>query len=377
MTGTSGRRPLRRAFATVLNSGTSGLDPVRARSVMGANRFFLMSAIICVPWVVVIAVAYPPQTLAPALTHLAMSCGWIVCVDLNRRRHYFVASVIGLAVPILQFAYLSWVFSKDSGFPLPLLTVGALAFVLFPPRRWAASIATTASGAVVLVFVYLAQPFSVAEVPVSDTWVRAISVGNVLMVVLIVSVLALFNNQYFVRERRRNDELLAEAQVAARTDALTEVYNRRGIKPFLSEATRSREYALALADLDRFKRINDRLGHGAGDVVLSNVARTLVDAVGSRGTVARWGGEEFLVVLPAMSLDKAVAVMEEARAAMEHEYGIDAFLEPVTISVGVAHALRHTGKEETLRLADAKLYEAKELGRNRVFGASVAVPAMD
>ncbi|MFW2513026.1 diguanylate cyclase [Demequina sp. SO4-13] len=377
MTGTLGRRPWRRAFNIILNSGVSGLDPVRSRSVMGANRFFLMSAAVCLPWVVAIAVAHPPATLVPALTHLAMVCGWIVCVDLNRRRHYIAASITGLVLPIVQFGYLSWLFSTEAGFSLPLLTVGALAFVLFPPRQWRVAAAITAVAALVLVRMYLAADFEVPEVAVSDNWLTGASVGNVLVVVMIVSVLALFNNHYFVRERRRNDELLAEAHVAARTDALTEVYNRRGIGPFLSDAVRSGEYALALLDLDRFKRINDRLGHGAGDVVLSNVARTLVDAVGSRGTVARWGGEEFLVVLPHMSLGAAVGVIEDARRAMADEYGADAFLEPVTISAGVAHAGRHAGKEETLRLADAKLYEAKESGRNRVLGASVAVTARD
>lgn len=342
---------------------------------MGANRFFLMSAAVCLPWAFAIAVAHPPQTLAPALTHLAMVCGWVVCVDLNRRRRYLLATVIGLVWPIIQFAYLSWVFSTESGFPLPLLTVGALAFVLFPPRQWVGAASVTVLAAGVLVRMYVAEDFQAPAAPISSAWIDAAAVGNVLVVVMIVSAIALFNNQYFVRERTRNDQLLAEAQVAARTDALTEVYNRRGITPLLSEASRSGEYALALADLDRFKRINDRLGHGAGDVVLSNVARTLVDAVGARGTVARWGGEEFLVVLPGVQLDAAVAVMEAARRAMEDEYGDTAFVEPVTISVGVAHAPRHTGKEEVLRLADAKLYEAKASGRNRVLGAGVELAA--
>ncbi|WP_062131706.1 GGDEF domain-containing protein [Demequina aestuarii] len=377
MIGSLGRRPFRRALEIIVNSGVSGLDPVRARSVMGANRFFLMSAAVCLPWVIVIAAADPPLTLVPALMHVAMVCGWVVCVDLNRRRHYVTASVIGLTWPIAQFAFLSWMFSNESGFPLPMLTVGALAFLVFPPHEWRAGAGVTALAAGMLVVMYLLESFDEPEAAVGDRWMDLTSVGNVLLVAFILSVLALFNNQYFVRERRRNDDLLGEAQVAARTDALTEVYNRRGIAPLLSDAARSGEYALALADLDRFKRINDRLGHGAGDVVLSNVARTLVDAVGERGTVARWGGEEFLVLLPGMSLTDAVAVMERARRAMEEEYGATAFLEPVTISAGVAHARRHTSKEETLRLADAKLYEAKASGRNLVLGASVALSVLD
>ncbi len=377
MSGNRSKRQSPRALDFVLNSGSRGLDPVRSRSVMGANRFFLVAAMVCLPWALVIGMAHPPETLAPALTHLAMVCCWVMSIDLNRRRLYLGATVLGLIAPILQFAYLTWVFSTDSGFALPLLTVGALAFVLFPPAQWigAAAITTVAAGA--LVRMYASDDYAERTVAVSDEWLNATSVGNLLMVVAAVSVIALFNNKYFVRERRRNDELLAEARVAARTDALTEVYNRRGISPMLSETVRSGQYAIALADLDRFKRINDRLGHAVGDVVLANVARTLVESVGSRGTVARWGGEEFLVVMPGLSLEGAMAVMEGARRAMEDEYSAEAFLEPVTISVGVAHAPRRWGKDETLRVADAKLYEAKESGRNQVLGANVAMHALD
>src|SRR5690554_4590454 len=110
MTGSPSRRPPPRALDIILNSGTRGLDPVRSRSVMGANRFFLMSAAVSLPWVAIIAIAHPPQSLAPALTHLAMICGWVVCVDLNRRRRYLAATLLGLIAPLAQFLYLSWEF---------------------------------------------------------------------------------------------------------------------------------------------------------------------------------------------------------------------------------------------------------------------------
>ena len=375
MTRSRSRNRFARAFGTVVNSGADHLDPVRARAVMGANRYFLLSALVCLPWALVIALADPPATLAPALTHVAMVCVWVICIDLDRRRRYVVAAVLGLSAPIMQFAYLAWVFSSNAGFALPLLTMGALAFVVFPPRQWPGAAIMTALATVTVLRTFVSTRYDVPMADVSEAWQRGATAGNVLVVVAIVSVLALFNNHYFVRERRRNDELLGEAEVAARTDSLTEVYNRRGISPLLSEVARSGEYSLALADLDRFKRINDRLGHAAGDVVLSSVARTLVESVGRYGSVARWGGEEFLVVMPGLSLDAAIALMESARRAMEEEYGTDAFLEPVTISAGVAHAHRRTSKEEALRLADAKLYEAKASGRNVVVGASVTQPA--
>ena len=159
--------------------------------------------------------------------------------------------------------------------------------------------------------------------------------------------------------------------MAAQTDSLTDSLNRRGIAPVIAAAARQGPYALALVDLDRFKRINDALGHGAGDVVLANVARSIARAVGERGTVARWGGEEFLIVLPQVSLTEAIAITERMRAEIEDEYAMDGVAERVTISAGVSHGRQFAAKEEMLRLSDAKLYEAKESGRNLVLGAEV------
>lgn len=370
---TAGRGPsaLRRAFTAVINSGAAGDDGVHSRSVMAANRFYVFSSVVSAPWVVIIALADPPQSLVPALTHVALLCVWVVCVDLNRRRRAVFSGILGLSALIAQFAYLSLMFSTQAGFSLPLLLIGALAFVFLTPRHWLTATLLTAVSIITLARIYVSSHYKTPTVDVSQTWMDWSAVGNMVMAVTMVTVLSLFNNQYFVLERERNDELLAEAEVAARTDALTEVLNRRGVAPLLAEVIRSGEFSLAIADLDRFKRINDRLGHSAGDVVLANVARTLVAAVGERGMVARWGGEEFLVVLPGIKLAGAVAVMEHARQAMEHEYNVETFVEPVTISVGVAHAQRHASREEVLRLADAKLYEAKASGRNIVVGTSL------
>ncbi|WP_084105030.1 GGDEF domain-containing protein [Demequina sp. NBRC 110056] len=374
MTTPRARGPVSRAVTGVVNAGVTPLNRMRARSVMGANRFFLLSSVVSLPWVFAIALAAPPATLAPGLTHLAMICVWVICIDLNRRQLFLSAATAGLLVPIAQFTYLASVFSVDAGFQLPLLTVGALAFVFFTPREWPAAVGMTTLATAALMWTYGGSAFEQASVELSAGHLRAFAVANVAVVVLIVSVLAWFNNYFFVRERRRNERLLAEAEVAARTDSLTEVYNRRGIAPVLSQTAREGEYCVALADLDRFKRINDRLGHGAGDVVLSHVARTLVDAVQDRGSVARWGGEEFLVVLPGMTLERGVECMDAAREALEREFGHDGVLDAVTMSVGVAHAPRHTSKDEVLRLADSKLYEAKASGRNLVVGASMGDP---
>lgn len=367
---------LKRAYSVVSDLGVSSLDRSQGRTVVGANHFFAAGVLLCVPWTVIIALADPPRSLAPALTQLAMTSMWIVCLELNRRRRHAEAGSLGLAIMVAQYTYLPTVFSVWAGFQLPLIMAGLLVLVILPIGRWKLALlfVVLASASVARTFIdpALREP----AVDVSETWLRAVAVGNVCMAALTMVVLGLFNHHFFMQERRRADALLAEAEVAARTDSLTELYNRRGIAPVLAEAARSGQYAVALADLDRFKRINDRLGHGAGDVVLANVARTMADAVGRLGSVARWGGEEFLVVLPGMTEAQAASAMERVRRAVEEEYGSSGILEHVTMSVGVAHAPRYTGKEEVLRLADAKLYEAKADGRNRVRSDSIDAPAV-
>jgi diguanylate cyclase (GGDEF)-like protein len=268
-------------------------------------------------------------------------------------------------------------FTTASGFHYLLFGGAVLSFLLFRPSQWP----VRAAFIVVCVALFLVAEALWSEESrhhVFDLSANApLLVTNVLVTVLILYAVARFDLHYYERERQRNAELLDAAQVAAQTDALTEVLNRRGIAPVLSSVARRGEYSLALIDLDRFKLINDRLGHGAGDVVLANAARTLVRSVGERGVVARWGGEEFLVVIPGLSLEDADALMERTRDDIEAEYGAPDSLARVTVSVGLAHAPRYAGKEEALRLADSNLYEAKSSGRNLVVSGRLTLTERD
>jgi diguanylate cyclase (GGDEF)-like protein len=317
--------------------------------------------------------AHWPHLRQPALTSTALLVGWGCALALNSRKYYRSASTVALVLPIAQMTYLAHWFTTASGFHYFLFAGGVLGFLLFRASQWPIRAAFA---------ILCAALFFVAEAlwgPDSlhhDFDASATSIllaANVMTTVLLLYVVARFDLHYYEQERLRNAELLDAAQVAAQTDALTEVLNRRGIAPILSSVARRGDFALALIDLDRFKLINDRLGHGAGDVVLSNAARTLSRSVGDSGIVARWGGEEFLVVIPGLSLEDADALMERTRAAMEAEYGATESLARVTISVGLAHAPRYAGKEEALRLADANLYEAKSSGRNLVVSGRLSV----
>lgn len=159
-------------------------------------------------------------------------------------------------------------------------------------------------------------------------------------------------------------------------DPLTGVFNRRHLHDLLdAELDRSRRHersvALILADVDHFKRINDQLGHVTGDRVLTAVARALAEGVRSHDSVGRFGGEEFVVLLPETSLDEAMAVAERLRAAVAALALPDLEGLEVRMSLGVAEArgVGSAGADPLLAAADDALYRAKRTGRDRVVAA--------
>ena len=166
----------------------------------------------------------------------------------------------------------------------------------------------------------------------------------------------------------------------ALTDNLTALPNRRALlnraMSGLGAARRKQKpYAVAMVDIDHFKAINDTHGHAAGDQALQRLGRLLEDQLRASDEVGRWGGEEFLVLLPETDLAEAGRVAERLRAAVEAEHFIvegNVTLK-VTISIGVA-ALDTPAQsalvlDALIRLADDALYRAKEAGRNRVEAA--------
>jgi diguanylate cyclase (GGDEF)-like protein len=170
-------------------------------------------------------------------------------------------------------------------------------------------------------------------------------------------------------------ERATKLKYLATIDELTEVYNRRAIMDQLhQEIERALRYELSLAilliDIDYFKRVNDTDGHAIGDRVLRSVARTLKSELRETDTVGRYGGEEFLVVMPHQTREGACIVAERLRTAVENgaNYGAST---NVTISTGVAVWENYT-REALLFIADRNLYAAKNEGRNRVVSRAVS-----
>lgn len=165
----------------------------------------------------------------------------------------------------------------------------------------------------------------------------------------------------------------------ATTDGLTRLLNRRSIMERLAEAiarsgSEGQALSILLLDVDHFKRINDTCGHSVGDRVLRQVAETLRTALGPGYSVGRYGGEEFLVVLPACDRWSAQQMAEKLRKAVGERpvAGVDW---PVTVSLGVATWALHT-THGLLATADMNLYRAKESGRNRVIAEEIPISAL-
>jgi diguanylate cyclase (GGDEF)-like protein len=164
------------------------------------------------------------------------------------------------------------------------------------------------------------------------------------------------------------DEMKALQHLAA-TDPLTGLANRRGgEKNILNEISRAkrerRPLSCILLDIDRFKQVNDTFGHQAGDQLLRDISNLLRRTVRAYDILVRWGGEEFLLVLPGVDHDVARVLAERVRIAIEalDTHGIG----PVTISAGVAKFENDYDFAATLKAADRRLYQAKASGRNCV-----------
>jgi diguanylate cyclase (GGDEF)-like protein len=157
-------------------------------------------------------------------------------------------------------------------------------------------------------------------------------------------------------------------------DALTDIHNKRYLLEFLDrELSRSARYdrplTLILFDIDRFKAVNDELGHLGGDFTLREVAACVKGTIRKEELFARYGGEEFAIVLPETNLEAGLSVAERIRSLLEkHPFQYEGKTYPSTISAGLAVTSGDTTltPTELIRRADENLYLAKGQGRNRV-----------
>ncbi len=163
------------------------------------------------------------------------------------------------------------------------------------------------------------------------------------------------------------DRKLDETARAAETDPLTGLLNRRGFDRRVRDRASG---GFLLIDIDRFKEVNDRDGHAAGDAVLVSVVRAIASTLRRSDALARFGGDEFVIFLPGATVHEARSAAERCRVAVMAS--VRAGDRMVTISVGAAQSHDPSAVAQMLARADAACYAAKAGGRNRVIGPEAA-----
>lgn len=168
---------------------------------------------------------------------------------------------------------------------------------------------------------------------------------------------------------------LAEAQAIGMRDSLTSLGNRRSFDVNLSKQigearAQKADLCLVLGDLDHFKKINDNFGHPFGDLVLKFFAELLLKHIRDSDFAARFGGEEFAIILPRMTLDEATQLTEQIRSRLEAQQWMNSqsgqLFSKITASFGVVQLGESDDEETLLKRADTMLYGAKRAGRNRI-----------
>jgi diguanylate cyclase (GGDEF)-like protein len=168
---------------------------------------------------------------------------------------------------------------------------------------------------------------------------------------------------------RQNKQLLEQAD----RDELTGLYNRHHLVDFINRYDQGglperRSYALIMADIDHFKKINDQYGHEVGDKVLEAFSECLEKNVRKGDLVCRWGGEEFIIILPKCTLEEATLKADYIRRKIADMVAVDSQVQPIHITASFGVVLSITGESyhDLISRADKLLYQAKEAGRNHV-----------
>jgi len=200
--------------------------------------------------------------------------------------------------------------------------------------------------------------------------------GLTVPALLIVTRVGRRQHQRKLDQKAALAETLTQLNALSIRDGLTQLFNRRHMLGLLEEEVKrqqrtQRVFCVALLDLDFFKHVNDQHGHATGDAVLRDFATLARGAFSNSDAVARWGGEEFLVLMSEASQVHALKVLERLRQAVnQHEWCVHAPGLSVTFSAGVCPHTTEDTLTQTLERADAALYQAKAQGRDRALACT-------
>lgn len=333
-----------------------------------AYRFFLPSQIMYASGVaghlVFIPIMLAVGAWQIAVLNVASAPVFAGCYLANRRGHPHVAFLVAIAAIVAHTALGVRVLSWESGFGYYLFTL--VTFALFNPL-WPGRMRLLAGLVLGVVFfvIHAATVGDPALAPASSTAIRLVHDFNALVALGAFAAIGYYFNAASDIAQRQLEQL-------SRTDVLTGLANRReALERLKLEGARSSRTktpcALIMSDIDHFKRFNDEYGHDAGDFVLQATSEILRDNVREQDLVSRYGGEEFLLVLPDTDLDGGIAVAKKIRKELhERSFEYEGHTFTVRMTFGVAEYRGRGTVDSAVKRADEALYRGKEAGRDRV-----------
>ncbi len=328
------------------------------------------------PYIVHKKVEYVVIFILPAVGLQLLACLLRIRVPTWARVYQAGFGVFALAVLLVPgFKVLTWTLFPWQMYLVPGL-FASLVLVVWHAARGNEEARTMTVGWAVFLFTAL-NDIMVAQGAVQHPRLLTAGFAAVLLT-MAISLANRFSRMYNhldgevlqrTRELERSNERLIEA---VRMDSLTGLRNRRGFSETgeveIARAGRSgRGFAVLMADIDAFKACNDEYGHACGDYVLQEVAELFKGQLRDVDTVARWGGEEFVFLLPETELEGAATLAEKLRATLERTlFSFEGNVLSLTVTIGVSVFSTGMSLEDCVAKADSAMYLGKQRGRNRV-----------
>ncbi|WP_159449593.1 GGDEF domain-containing protein [Demequina sp. NBRC 110057] len=361
----------------VLDRRVGALTGAAGRAVGTTHAFLVFSLILTLSYAA-FYLTYDIIGLGGLIVaHIFWVAGYVAGILLARLGRQLAAALLAFAVPMAQMVTATVFLGWEAGMHLYLLTAGQLVYVMFTERQAVWRWVTLAVALAAFLACQVGMPAGGALYAMPAALLQTLFSINALLTAFILFMAAALAHHRVEQARALADLSARRAEFLANTDALTGLATRRPVLERLATLAHhdGADFCLAIGDLDHFKALNDEHGHGCGDTVLENVGARLRTHLRLTDSVGRWGGEEFIFVLPESTLEDAATTMERVRSAVgDTPFACDGHEHRVTMSVGLTVGDHAGTPHHALIRADSALYDAKRKGRDQV---ATTMPAAD
>ncbi len=286
-----------------------------------------------------------------------------------QKTHFFITIILFCIDEVIMQTLFTVLYGTNVGYHLGILF---LTFVIFyktdARKRKYLDFLTAAAFIIYSFIIWCIVIFKGHILPVSTQDNFVLSIGFMLWLGISVITLATFYHIKFTKNEedliRYNDQL----KELTKCDELTGLQNRRGIYEYIEKIKTNEPLFFVMCDVDYFKKVNDSYGHDIGDKVLTDISALISENLGKNDMIGRWGGEEFLLILPNKDEQQVLDFLEDIRMKISDEvfFVSDRTKFSVTMTFGMAQHSAGNSVDESIKTADDNLYIGKQRGRNCV-----------